>query len=259
MPGMMETVLNVGLNDASVRGLATVSGDERFAWDSYRRLVAMFGKTVLGIDGELFAEAINSLKRERGVSGDVDLTATDLEELVETFKRWFAGDRACLPAAPARAARPRDRRGLRLVEHRPGPDLPASRADPARPGHRGERVHDGLRQPRRRLGHRRVFHPRPGHTGSRASTATTCPTPRVEGRRRRHPQHADPGRPRRARPRIGEAAVRGDAPVGDPLPRPVRHRVHPSSAGNCGCCRPASASGRPRRRSGSPPSSSTSS
>ena len=56
MPGMMETVLNVGLNDASVRGLAAVSGDERFAWDSYRRLIAMFGKTVLDIDGELFAE-----------------------------------------------------------------------------------------------------------------------------------------------------------------------------------------------------------
>src|SRR5215212_1062218 len=87
MPGMMETVLNVGLNDASVRGLAAVSGDERFAWDSYRRLVAMFGKTVLGIDGELFAEAMDGLKRERGVTGDVDLTATDLEELVETFKK----------------------------------------------------------------------------------------------------------------------------------------------------------------------------
>ena len=56
MPGMMETVLNIGLNDASVRGLAAVSGDERFAWDSYRRLIAMFGKTVLDIDGELFAE-----------------------------------------------------------------------------------------------------------------------------------------------------------------------------------------------------------
>jgi pyruvate,orthophosphate dikinase len=87
MPGMMETVLNVGLNDASVRGLATVSGDPRFAWDSYRRLIAMFGKTVLGIEGELFAEGMDALKRERGVTQDVDLTATDLEELVETFKK----------------------------------------------------------------------------------------------------------------------------------------------------------------------------
>ena len=80
MPGMLETVLNIGLNDASVRGLAAVSGDERFAWDSYRRLIAMFGRTVLGIEGELFAEAMDAMKRERGVTEDVDLTAGDLEE-----------------------------------------------------------------------------------------------------------------------------------------------------------------------------------
>ena len=54
MPGMMETVLNVGLNDRSVLGLVDASGDERFAWDSYRRLIQMFGKTVLGVDGEAF-------------------------------------------------------------------------------------------------------------------------------------------------------------------------------------------------------------
>ena len=87
MPGMMETVLNVGLNDASVRGLAAVSGDERFAWDSYRRLIAMFGKTVLGIDGELFADAMDVMKRERGVTQDVDLTGGDLEELVDAYKK----------------------------------------------------------------------------------------------------------------------------------------------------------------------------
>jgi pyruvate,orthophosphate dikinase len=87
MPGMMETVLNIGLNDASVRGLAAVAGDERFAWDSYRRLIAMFGKTVLDIEGELFAGAMDALKRDRGVTGDVELTADDLEELVETFKK----------------------------------------------------------------------------------------------------------------------------------------------------------------------------
>lgn len=64
MPGMMETVLNIGLNDASVKGgLTEFSGDERFAWDSYRRLIQMFGKTVLGIDGDLFAEASTSARR----------------------------------------------------------------------------------------------------------------------------------------------------------------------------------------------------
>ena len=86
MPGMMETVLNIGLNDKSVLGLAAVSGNERFAWDSYRRLIQMFGKTVLDIDGDLFSDALDELKAERGVKGDTDLTAEDLKGLVDTFK-----------------------------------------------------------------------------------------------------------------------------------------------------------------------------
>ncbi len=86
MPGMMETVLNIGLNDESVLGLAAVSGNERFAWDSYRRLIQMFGKTVLDIDGDLFSDALDALKSERGVKGDTELTAEDLKGLVDTFK-----------------------------------------------------------------------------------------------------------------------------------------------------------------------------
>ena len=86
MPGMMETVLNIGLNDKSVLGLAAVSGNERFAWDSYRRLIQMFGKTVLDIDGDLFSDALDELKAERGVSADTELTAEDLKGLVDTFK-----------------------------------------------------------------------------------------------------------------------------------------------------------------------------
>ena len=86
MPGMMETVLNVGLNDESVKGLAAVSGDERFAWDSYRRLLQMFGATVLGIDHDVFADALDALKRDRGVESDTELTAADLQGLAETYK-----------------------------------------------------------------------------------------------------------------------------------------------------------------------------
>ncbi|MDO5671265.1 MAG: pyruvate, phosphate dikinase [Actinomycetaceae bacterium] len=86
MPGMMETVLNVGLNDQSVGGLAEVSGSERFAWDSYRRLVQMFGKTVLDIDGDLFLNAHDALKDKKGVTDDLDLDAADLKELTEQFK-----------------------------------------------------------------------------------------------------------------------------------------------------------------------------
>ncbi|MFI7634174.1 pyruvate, phosphate dikinase [Nonomuraea sp. NPDC049400] len=84
MPGMMETVLNIGLNDESVRGLAKqAGGNDRFAWDSYRRLIQMFGKTVLGIDGELFEHALDELKGRRQ---DTDLDAGELQRLVETFK-----------------------------------------------------------------------------------------------------------------------------------------------------------------------------
>ncbi|MDA0564041.1 pyruvate, phosphate dikinase [Streptomonospora sp. S1-112] len=86
MPGMMETVLNIGLNDESVLGLAAQSGDDRFAWDSYRRLVQMFGKTVLDIDGELFEDAFDEAKRQKGVTSDLDLDAADHRKLVEVFK-----------------------------------------------------------------------------------------------------------------------------------------------------------------------------
>lgn len=84
MPGMMDTVLNIGLNDESVQGLAKqAGGNERFAWDSYRRLIQMFGKTVLGVEGELFEEALEALKGSRQ---DTDLTAAELRGLVETYK-----------------------------------------------------------------------------------------------------------------------------------------------------------------------------
>ena len=87
MPGMMETVLNIGLNDESVHGLAKqAGGNERFAWDSYRRLIQMFGKTVLGIDGDLFERAIDEVKRAKGTTSDLDLDADDMRGLVETFK-----------------------------------------------------------------------------------------------------------------------------------------------------------------------------
>ena len=86
MPGMMETVLNVGLNDRSVQGLIRMSGDERFGWDSYRRLIQMFGATVLGIDGAVFAERLDRAKRRKGIDHDLDLDTDDLRALVEEFK-----------------------------------------------------------------------------------------------------------------------------------------------------------------------------
>ena len=87
MPGMMETVLNIGLNDESVQGLAAQSGNERFAWDSYRRLIQMFGKTVQDIDGDKFADILHKLQADKGYSGDLDMTSDDLKSLVEEFKK----------------------------------------------------------------------------------------------------------------------------------------------------------------------------
>ncbi|WP_409333060.1 pyruvate, phosphate dikinase [Trujillonella humicola] len=86
MPGMMETVLNVGLTDESVQGLAAQSGSERFAWDSYRRLIQMFGKTVQGIDGELFDEALDAVKADQGTGSDLDLDAAHLRDVVDRFR-----------------------------------------------------------------------------------------------------------------------------------------------------------------------------
>ncbi len=86
MPGMMDTVLNLGLNDASVGGLAKQTDNERFAYDSYRRFVQMFGKIVLDIDGDRFEDALTELRKEQGVETDPELDAAALRALVETFK-----------------------------------------------------------------------------------------------------------------------------------------------------------------------------
>lgn len=86
MPGMMETILDIGLNDLSVLGLAKVPERERFAWDSYRRLVQMFGSTVMGVDGSLFEDVLRRVKAQHRVVDDSRLDACDLIRVVETFK-----------------------------------------------------------------------------------------------------------------------------------------------------------------------------
>jgi pyruvate,orthophosphate dikinase len=95
MPGMLDTVLNLGLNDASVVGLAERSGDERFAWDSYRRLVQIYGNVVAGVAGERFEDAIAAAKAARGVKLDTDLDADALRELTQAFRGFYE-----LPADP---------------------------------------------------------------------------------------------------------------------------------------------------------------
>ena len=102
MPGMMETVLNIGLNDVSVHGLAKRAGDERFAWDSYRRLIQMFGKTVLGLPGEDFEHALDRAKAEAGVSTDIELPIHALQRLVAAYQDIVLADSgAPFPQEPA--------------------------------------------------------------------------------------------------------------------------------------------------------------
>jgi pyruvate,orthophosphate dikinase len=89
MPGMMDTILNLGLNDASVEGLAKKTGNPRFAYDSYRRFVQMFSDVVMGVSKSLFEEEIDKMKAAKGVKNDIDLTAEDLKKLVEIFKKIY--------------------------------------------------------------------------------------------------------------------------------------------------------------------------
>ncbi len=90
MPGMMDTILNLGLNDISVQGVIQQTGNERFAWDSYRRFIQMFSKVVLDVESEKFENAINSMKLTRSVKDDTDLDAADMRTLVEEFKEIVA-------------------------------------------------------------------------------------------------------------------------------------------------------------------------
>ncbi|HSG57011.1 MAG TPA: pyruvate, phosphate dikinase, partial [Paracoccaceae bacterium] len=92
MPGMMDTVLNLGLNDATVQGLASVSGDERFAWDSYRRFIQMYSDVVLGLDHGLFEDALEVSKEDRGYLSDTEMLAEDWQELVAEYKRLAAAE-----------------------------------------------------------------------------------------------------------------------------------------------------------------------
>jgi pyruvate, orthophosphate dikinase len=89
MPGMLDTVLNLGLNDESVQGLAKRTENERFAWDSYRRFVQMFGNVVRGVAGERFEDEIKRVKKDRGVKDDTELDVKALQELTESFREMY--------------------------------------------------------------------------------------------------------------------------------------------------------------------------
>ena len=160
MPGMMETVLNIGLNDVSVEGWPRCPATSGSPRTPYRRLVQMFGKTVLGLDGELFEHAIDDLK-EGGVTQDTDLTAEDLAGLVATLS-WASSRPSRVP--PSRDPRTQLDMAVEAVFRSWNADraiLYRRQGASGRPRHRRQYLHDGLRQLRRELGHRRNLHGTP--------------------------------------------------------------------------------------------------
>ena len=105
MPGMMDTILNLGLNDRSVEGLKAKTSNGRFAKDSYRRFIQMFGNVVLGIDKERFDHELNAVKKKKRAKADLDLTESRLRRGDPALQgRRAEGDGQAVPAGPARAA-----------------------------------------------------------------------------------------------------------------------------------------------------------
>lgn len=100
MPGMMDTVLNIGLNDTTVEGLAVATGNERFAWDSYRRLLDMFGEVVLGIPHEEFEQRLDKIKEEASALNDVDLHTSELKKLCREYMSVYEEQGKQFPTDP---------------------------------------------------------------------------------------------------------------------------------------------------------------
>jgi pyruvate,orthophosphate dikinase len=127
MPGMMDTVLNLGLNDETVLAVARDSGDERFAFDSYRRFIQMYADVVMGLDHEVFEEILEDEKARLGHELDTDVSADEWREIIARYMATIEEELGIpVPAGPAPAALGRDRRGVRQLDERPGHHLPAT-------------------------------------------------------------------------------------------------------------------------------------
>jgi len=169
MPGMMDTVLNIGLNEQTLKGLIDSTGNERFAWDSYRRFVQMYGDVVLDLKpqkkGEIdpFEHIMDELKHERGVKLDTELNVKDLQELVKRFKKAVKERKGKdFPEDPMEQMWGAVASVFGSWKQRAGHRLPAAVRLPVRLGHGGQHLLDGLRQHGQRLRYRRRLHPRPG-------------------------------------------------------------------------------------------------
>ena len=261
MPGMMDTVLNLGLNDVTVKGLATGSGDPRFAWDSYRRFIQMYGSVVLGVDHHRFEEIIETAKLEADVIEDTALTPerTGRKVVEEYTKNGGGGNRQALPAGPAGPVMGRDRRRVRLLDE-PARQRLSPACTTSRPswgtavnvqamvfGNMGDDCATGVcftRDPS--TGLKRILRRVPGERAGR-------------GRGRRHP-HAAPavrsGLRQAGRGEHGKVAlpdayaelVTRFAMFWKNTTRTCRTSNSPCSRTSCTCCKPAAASAPPPRQ-----------
>ncbi len=227
MPGMMDTVLNLGLNDRSVEGLAARTGNPRFAYDSYRRFIQMFGDVVAEVGKEHFEKALSAMKaappRRAGRRPLGRRPAPSRRGLQGHLPR---APRRALPPGPARAARRGHPRGVRVVGQPPRPRLPAPQPHRPRPRHRGQRAADGVRQHRPELGHRGRLHAQQ-RDRREGRALRRLPHQRAgRGRGGGHPHAAPPGRAEGRDPRGLRAADPHDGPARAHLPQHAGRGVH---------------------------------
>ena len=174
MPGMMDTVLNIGLNDETAEGMIELTGDPRFVYDSYRRLIQMFGSVVMGVADEPFEEAIAEQKKKRGVTPRRRADGRGLAGAGRALQDAGQGVQGPgVPAGSVQAARDGHPRRLQPLVWQARDRLPQRHQHQPRPGHGRQHRDHGLWQHGQRLRHRRGLHPQPGRRRQANSTATT--------------------------------------------------------------------------------------
>ena len=252
MPGMMDTILNLGLNDRSVLGLAARTKNERFAWDSYRRFIQMFGSVVMEIEKR--AVRVRAGEAEEG-EGRASRHGADRRRPEAARADLRSGRQARaehrVSPGPLPAARHGARRRLPQLGQPPREVLPQAEPHPGRPRHRRQRAGDGLRQHGHRLRHRRRLHAQPRH--GRARVLRRVPDERAgRGRGGRHP-HAAADRAAEGRDAGGvRPAARDHDAAWRSTTATSRTSSSRSSAARSTCCRRAPASAPARRRCASP-------
>ena len=250
MPGMMDTVLNIGLNETTVNALINQSGNEHFAWDSYRRLIQMYGDVVLELkpqkktDPDFFEDILEKelpRRRRRPREGPVGRSDQRHRPTVQGGHQG-AGERR-LPGRPDGAAVGLHRRRLRKLDERPGDGLSAAVRYPPRMGDGDQRPGHGVRQPRRRLRDRRRPHPKLLRRNARVLRRLPHQCPGRRRRRRHANAEARRGVAQGRRTGRVRAAQQHRQDAGTALQGRAGTSSSPSRRARSGCCRPATPSG----------------